>query len=451
MIADYGKRQPVTPIAGHSQSRQIRRAWGTLIAAFTIFSLLCTTLAGAGYWYRGHATVKRAACVEVKGGGRAFIRPAYQRNWNAIPLGNSCDNRLVELHEGDSLQTGEGTHLFLTLWNSSTVEVFEDTELEISELRTTQYIQRASSATIRQRSGLVRVGMAPGAYERSRVQVIAGGTTVLMKEGEGGSGGGSFIVQMTPGADPDDPLLSTVRASVLRGAGTVRVAGQAEELRLEANEQTIVPPGGPPGDPTPARRDLVANGRFEGTDGQFASWTSISTPGEDGPFGKLTMVQDTIGGQPVTALEISRSMSSVDPANTGLRQVLDVNVADLPSLTLSADIKVYEQNIAGGGQLGSEFPIIVRINYYDPSGTIQNRIWGYYMAPSVNGNAPPNGTLVPPGEWYKLETELRLLVPQPLRLESIEIYASGHGYRGRITNVAIVGYEVPKEPPKRVP
>ncbi|MFN8516515.1 MAG: hypothetical protein U0841_28830 [Chloroflexia bacterium] len=444
MITDYGSRQPGTTVTGHDQSRQIRRAWGTLITAFTIFSLLCATLAGASYWYRGHATVRRAACVEVLKGERAFIRPAYQRNWNAIPRGNSCVNRLVELHEGDSLQTGEGTHLLLTLWNSSTVEVFEDTELEITELRTTQYISRASTASILQRSGLLRAAMAPGAYERSRMQVVAGDTTVLMKEGEGGSGGGSFIVQVTPGADPDDPSLSTIRASVLRGVGTVRVANQSEELRLEADEQTIIPPGGPPGDPTPSRRDLVANGTFEGSDGHFTSWTSISTPGEDGPFGKLTRVQDTIDGQPVTALEISRSMSSVDPANTGLRQVLDVNVADLPSLTLSADIKVFEQNIAGGGQLGSEFPIIVRINYYDPSGAIQNRIWGYYVAPPVNGSVPPNGKLVEPGKWELLNVDLRLLVPQPLKLESIEIYASGHGYRARITNVAIVGTEVPK-------
>ena len=45
------------------------------------------------------------------------------------------------------------------------------------------------------------------------------------------------------------------------------------------------------------------------------------------------------------------------------------------------------------------------------------------------------------------KVELRDLVPQPVRLESIDIYASGHGYRARITNVAIVGTEVPKSEP----
>jgi hypothetical protein len=447
MIADYGNRPPGTTVAGHDQSRQIRRAWGTLLAAFTVFSLLCTTLAGAGYWYRGHATVKRTACIEVLKGDRAFIRPAYQRNWNAIPPGSSCANRRVELQEGDSLQTSKGTHLLLTLWNSSTVEVFEDTELEITELRTTQYISRASAATIKQKSGLVRVAMAPGAYERSRLQVIAGATTVLMKEGEGDSGGGSFIVQVTPGADPDDPSQSTVRASVLRGTGTVRVANQPDELRLQADEQTIVPPGGTPGTPTPSRRDLIANGTFQGSDGQFVSWAPTSTPGDEGTYGRLAPVQDTIDGQPVTALEISRSMSSVDPANTGLRQILDVNVADLPSLKLSADVKVYEQNLAGGGQQGTEFPIMLRIIYYDPSGTIREFVRGFYVAPPVDGQSPPNGIQVKPGEWFSYSVQLRDLIPQPVRLESIEVYASGHGYRGRITNVAIVGTEVANSEP----
>jgi hypothetical protein len=65
----------------------------------------------------------------------------------------------------------------------------------------------------------------------------------------------------------------------------------------------------------------------------------------------------------------------------------------------------------------------------------------------VDGKAPPNGTLVKPGEWTPFSVQLRDLVPQPVRLESIEVYASGHGYRGRITNVAIVGTEVANSEP----
>lgn len=442
MLAEYENGQPSATRSPQNQARQIRRAWGTLSAALGVSCLLCIGLAGGGYWYRGHATVKHTACVEVVKGERAFVRPAYQRNWSAIPANNSCANRQVELHEGDALQTAKGTHVLLTLWDNTLVEVFEQTELEVTESRTTQYISRASNVAIRQNSGLIRVSTAPGGYARSHFQVTVGDTAVLLKEGAGSSGG-SFIVQVTAATEPVGEDRRSVRASVRRGNASVRVNGYPGEVRLGANEQTIVPPNGPPSAPTPSRLDLVANGRFAGSDGRFAGWSSIGTPGQvDGPFGKLALVPDTIGGQDVEALEIARGMNSVDHAITGLRQPLDVNVTELASLTLSADIQVIEQNVPGGGDLGSEFPILVRINYYDPSGTIQNRVWGFYVVPPATGVKPPNGTQVKAGEWFPFSVELRDLVPQPVRLESIDIYASGHGYRGRITNVAIVGAEV---------
>src|SRR5690349_21631271 len=83
--------------------RQIRRAWLCLGSAFLAFTLVCAGVGGAGYWYRGHATEKRTVRVEIVQGDRAFVRPAFQRNWNTIPTGSSATAPL-ELHEGDSLQ-----------------------------------------------------------------------------------------------------------------------------------------------------------------------------------------------------------------------------------------------------------------------------------------------------------------------------------------------------------
>jgi hypothetical protein len=437
--------------------RQVRRAWVFLSTAALTFVVACGGLGGAGYWYRGHATEKRTVCVEVYG-ERAFVRPAYQKNWSAIPArtgGAGCATGTpILLNELDALQTRSGTQVLLTFWDNSTVQVFENTEVQMTELRTTRYIGRASAVSLRQVRGLILVTLGPGDYRRSRFQVNAGEATVLIKEGDG-SAGGSFLVQATASDSQDEDAPVTVRASVRRGIGAVRVAGYPGELRLGANEQTIVPPGGPAGDPTPARHDFVANSRFEpvgagGCDikGPFAPWQGSCTPGlVDGKFGTLTTVADMIDDQPVSALEIYRSTASTDPANTGLRQVLDVSVADQPSLSLTADIKVLEQNVPGGGQLGSEFPIIVRINYYDGlTGTPITRTWGFYILPAANGAVPTNPSLVearqvPAGQWVPLRFDLRGLSPQPVRLESIEVYASGQGYRARITNVAIIGSE----------
>lgn len=427
--------------------RQLRRAWGFLSAASICSLALWTAVAGAAYWYRGHATVTQAARVDVVQGDRAFIRNAHQRNWSAVsaaPTRGSDPARaqVTEVHEGDTLRTEEATRILLTLWDGSTVEVFERTQLDIVELRTTQYISRAKTVTLRATRGLVRVALAPGDYSRSRFQVLSGDATVLMTEGGVSTGGGSFLVDVTNG--PDGESIAAVRASVRRGVGAVRVGDR--EVRLNANEQTIVPAGGPPGPPSAARRDLVANGTFAADPAvprqRFAPWLDTSTPGQaDGPFGVLTSVSDTIDGRAVNALEIYRSTDSTDPAITGLRQPLNVTVADFASLELTADVKVIEQNLPGGGVAGSEYPLIVRVDYRDASGASKSRIWGFYVLPDPAAKNPPNGQFLTAGEWFPLRVDLRGLTPQPVRLESIEVYASGHGYRARVTNVAIIGTE----------
>lgn len=442
-----------------ARRRQVRRAWAFLSTAALAFALLCSALFGAGYWYLGHATVKQLVCVDVVQGDRAFVRAAYQLHWSAVPRrSGSCASRALSqgpasvtyLREGDTLKTEDGTRVFLTLWDgSSTVEVFERAQLKITELRTTQYMSRAGLFSMEQTRGLVRVGLAPGDYSRSRFQVVAGDTTVVMKEGGQRTGGGSFLVEVKTGADGES--VAAVRASVRRGVGAVRVAGTDAEVRLGANEQTTVPAGGVPGPPTPARRDLVANGLFVPSsdglgngEGRFAHWQKISTPGQaGGGFGQLRPVTETIDGQPVSALEVSRSLDSTDPANTGLRQPLDVSVAYLVALELTADVKVLEQNLPAGGQAGSEYPIIVRINYRDIASEAQHVIWGFSLGPDPPGVKPAAGRaeLVPAGEWSRLRIDLRTLTPQPVQLDSIEVYASGHGYRARITNVAIIGTE----------
>ena len=432
-----------------ARARQVRRAWAFLSVATVIALLLCGAAGGAAYWYRGHATAPQSARVDVVQGDRAFIRGVNQKNWNAVPP--AAQGPPTYLHEGESLQTGDGTHVFLTLWDGSTVDVFERSQVQVAEMRATQYISRAKTLTINQTRGLVRVSpvtLAPGDFSRSRFQVVAGPATVLMKEGsETTGGGGTFLVEVT--LDPDGESIAAVRASVRRGAGVVRAAGQ--EVRLAADEQTIVAAGSPPSAPAVARRDLVANGAFtpaaEGAKDRFTSWRDISTPGQvDGPSGRLVPVREMIDGREVDALECSRSMDSTDAAITGLRQVLDAPVTELGALELTADVKVLDQNVAGGGVVGSEFPLIVRVNYRDETGAQKNRIWGFYVDPAPSGAIPPNPSLVKafrvkPGEWAKLQVSLRDLTPQPVRLESIDVYASGHGYRARVTNVAIVGTE----------
>ena len=130
-----------------------------------------------------------------------------------------------------------------------------------------------------------------------------------------------------------------------------------------------IAPGGQRADPRPARRRAgradaarrrSVDARFEPVSGdgaearsRYAPWVSISTPGDgDGPSGSSQLVTDEIDGQQVKALEISRSLSSVDHANTGLRQIARREGHRTTSLQLTADMKVFDQNVPGGGRCG---------------------------------------------------------------------------------------------------
>src|SRR2546430_12147862 len=104
-----------------------------------------------------------------------------------------------------------------------------------------------------------------------------------MKEGsETTGGGGAFLVEVA--LDPDGESIAAVRASVRRGAGVVRAAGQ--EVRLAAHEQTIVTAGSPPSAPSVAPPDLVANGPFtppaQGAKDRVTTWSRLSTPAQVG-------------------------------------------------------------------------------------------------------------------------------------------------------------------------
>src|SRR4051812_5104892 len=161
MMSAPSSTAPGNPASGPVVAqRQVRRAWVFLSTAALTFVVACGGLGGAGYWYRGHATEKRTVCVEVYG-DRAFVRPAYQKNWSAIPArtgGVGCATGTpILLNELDALQTRSGTQVLLTFWDNSTVQVFENTELRMTELRTTRYIGRASAISLKEVRGLLLV------------------------------------------------------------------------------------------------------------------------------------------------------------------------------------------------------------------------------------------------------------------------------------------------------
>jgi len=68
------------------------------------------------------------------------------------------------------------------------------------------------------------------------------------------------------------------------------------------------------------------------------------------------------------------------------------------------DVRLLYQSLAGGGILGSEYPLMVRIDYTDVYGKDQFWVHGFYFRDPVKGWPTINGEKIPPFVWWPYES-----------------------------------------------
>ncbi|MCX7680590.1 MAG: FecR family protein [Anaerolineae bacterium] len=202
--------------------------------------------------------------------------------------------------------------------------------------------------------------------------------------------------------------------------------------------------------PLPAARNLVVNSNFALP--LEHGWTSYSKDIQiDGePGGEV--LQTEMEGRPAVVIE----RRGEGHAETGITQHLGVDVRDFSLLQLHLLLYIDEHNVPVCGYLGSECPIMVRIDYKDYDGTDQQWLQGFYAVPdtATPGNPPFCVTCgirndhirVPADTWYSYDSEN--LVPQlsqlgraPAQIKSITVYASGHTYRAAVAEIELIGQE----------
>src|SRR5439155_25511955 len=109
-------------------------------------------------------------------------------------------------------------------------------------------------------------------------------------------------------------------------------------------------------------------------------------------------------------------------AEQGLRQVVNQDVTDYNVVRLDLRFKVFSQSVPGGGDQGSEYPLMVRVNYVDQTGAPAMFVRGFYV--QNDRNLPTtNGQQVKAGEWINLAGEAGLQLsqtsPRPQLIQTI--------------------------------
>ena len=424
-----------------SAQAQIRRAWIVLGMAGLAFVALVIVAISGGIWVSRHATEARDARITFVSGSGVLIRSPGDADWRLIEA-----DQLVS--EGDSISTALGTVVTLTAFDGSAIEIAEDSVVTVHRMRASRFIKRTKLITLRPQRGAVYVNMAPaGDYSYSEVVVEAVGTHAVMASERARQQTGAFLAEIVSPSDGAPSTDASVRTAVLRGQATITRAGM--QLTLTENQQTVIDPAGVAGPITAPVRELLVNGSFEhGMDG----WVdfrqqSAQQAGVVPVDASVDLVSDQTQSGDVVALEISRpSDGRGGVVQAGVRQRIGKTLRVVTSLRVQFDVRITDQQPAGGGDDLNQFPLTVTLDYVDVEG--KERTWshGYYV---VADPARPvdefRGSRVERDVWRRISFDLSNLKPLPRQITAIVLYASGESYQTRVTNVSLTSGELLRE------
>lgn len=395
-------------------------AWVVLLSAFAVFCVLAVTIPWAVLRYVEHSTAANHTEISTVS-GISQVRERGQSIWLAV-----SGSRPVSA--GSVIQTDTSGRSMLTVFDGNsefvlaTVHVFGSTQFTVEQSSTPRfsYSGQPNRVVISLAHGRLRLNPGPSPNRDLDLRVLVPSGEVVVYDG-------SVALEVT--AD-------SAEVAVRGGRSLVRSTLKAEELVLETGERAVIVSDGSIHGPMESGRNLLTNGDFGA--GLSLGWETYNDQGGDGGTvnGQALLLED--GGRRVLHLE--RLGDQSDHCETGVRQTLNRDVTDYVSLRIRADLRLLYQSLSGGGIQGSEFPVIIRLNYRDARGNLQWWYHGFFYE-NPSGFPTPNGEPIERNVWFAYESP-NLMAAQgdlkPAYLESVQVYASGHDYQSQVADVQVV-------------
>ncbi len=244
-----------------------------------------------------------------------------------------------------------------------------------------------------------------------------------------------------------DLIADNEETQVTVQAGKAHVVAVGHYVDLNASQRSVIPTGEMPSVPLGIERNLIQNGDFG--DG-WNHWRQYAWDIErsDQPAGHINV--ESVNGEPT--LYIIREGEG--HAGVEVRQTINQDVTDAETLLFEVDFRIIGQTLAVCGSVGSECPLMVRIDYDDVNGNSQVWLRGFYTqgeggapgTPDVCETCPPPRLVhykAVPDQVLSFETDLIEELKQqaflpPRHIKSISLLASGHSFELEILRVAIL-------------
>ncbi len=321
------------------------------------------------------------------------------------------------IRELDAVRTDRTGQALLTTFDGSTILLYPESEIAFSRLQVSVFAPKANYVTVDLRRGKALIAVARPAEGRTDF-------TVTMPQGRAVLLEGSYAVIA-------GDVVSTVK---VRERGRALVTGGTRTVDVRERERTEL--AKQPSDPMPAAANLVENSDFSNG---LANWQKDNDPfcQENTPTpAKITLTNEA--GQPI--VKFTRSGSQGTACETFIRQDLNIDVSEFFTLRLAADVDVISQSLSGGGTLGSEYPLMLRVRYRAVDGTENTVVLGFYVENTAK-NRVDNGVPLRQGVWDSVtyDQDIMALSPRPRQILSIDVVAGGHDYESMIRRVSLIG------------
>ena len=254
---------------------------------------------------------------------------------------------------------------------------------------------------------------------------------------------GQFLLWETGSCSLD---VSGQQSQITVREGRAVVIAPKGQLQVEENKRGLVGRDGIPVGPLPPARNLIENGTFREP---FEGNWQVRADSADEEQSPGTVDKITNGG--TEAIRLFRE--GTGHAETGIYQLINQTLSDYSSLRLHLGARLDFQSLGVCGALGSECPLMIRIDYQDAAGNPLQWVQGFYywVDPSVSNpllceTCPPPRQVHaqhPQGNdfFYESPNLIEMLSQDgviPASINSISVYASGHSYDVQVSEIELL-------------
>ena len=408
-------------IASLAQKNPERLAWIILIVAFSTFCMLTILIPASVRWYIINATEPFSAEVTSVRGTVLIGNPNAELSFSLT------DGSTTTIEESSVISTDNTSQAILTFFDDSSLTMYSNTSIVLQEIQQPRFSlsPNPTRVVIEVKQGRVRATSSRG-REVLTFDIVTPHADVELSQG-------SFSIEVVK-----DGTQVTTRL------GQADVWAQNERVTLKQEERAVVEANLPPSPPLPSAQNLLQNSgfnplSFEGT------WEVYSIE----PIESVTATVELTTFQDRSVVQLSSHGADNIHSETGVIQQVNKDVRDFQSLRIFAEVRLIRQSLPGGGQLGSEFPIMLHLAYKDANNNDRDWFHGFYYEPPPENyilyNQPDNSSeRIARFIWYPYESVnlLTTLGPaKPVFIKSIRIYSSGWIYDAMVANISLLAQE----------